>query len=592
MFGRRFFLKVLPFYKTQLMAYVRLRKETVGPNRQQVIDSYFPMFLDLFQQELANAESPIWDPNTASEPPVKPPQPQRQPQPPPPRPQVADSQKPPPQEAEKTARTTQEEECARRQQMLEKQQRELYIQQQKLNEQQRQLEQEIMLQKQQMRAVEAAKMLPPPPPAVKPTVVVAVKPPPKPEALPPATVTPEPRMTTSTPLPEPQKVVEKERPKVPSRPPSVTEITPMEEDDEDVEEEEEEEPRDADFLRPWIPAFTDDECTTMINDGWRLVQNELDPRPVFDELGKVPREAVAYKDELNGDLELGMIWLEPGEAGITEQRKLWFLQLVKICQRHLPCMPRSHVARCVFGQYHRTLVVVRNNECIAALCCRCYRRKKFAELSFVVVQTRDQSQGFGTYLMHTFFDCVKQLGIKRVIVCTDEFAAGYFKRFGFTREVSTVFPNKKDYGGVDELEGGVFYALNLDPDIVYSELFSVMKLEAAVLKMMWEYRNKMLEEVEVDGSELFLSPGTVLKTCQIPGLKKFGHNEELEKSLMERDGEVLPGACPPDSDEESGRNSSLGNTSTGSITNGKSGGSRKDGKKRERGRKVTRPDLS
>ena len=105
----------------------------------------------------------------------------------------------------------------------------------------------------------------------------------------------------------------------------------------------------------------------------------------------------------------------------------------------------------VFDPKHKTLALIKDGRPIGGICFRMFSSQGFSEIVFCAVTSNEQVKGYGTHLMNHLKDYHIRNGVFHFLTFADEFAIGYFKKQGFSKEIKlakSVYQGYiKDYEG-------------------------------------------------------------------------------------------------------------------------------------------------
>jgi histone acetyltransferase len=127
--------------------------------------------------------------------------------------------------------------------------------------------------------------------------------------------------------------------------------------------------------------------------------------------------------------------------------------LMRLFQKHLPNMPRDYIAQVVYDRTHVSIAIVKKPlEVVGGITYRPFNDRRFAEIIFCAISSDQQSQGYGSHLMAHLKDYVKATSpVMHFLAYADDFAIGFFKKQGFTEEItlskSAWVGYIKDYNG-------------------------------------------------------------------------------------------------------------------------------------------------
>ena len=81
----------------------------------------------------------------------------------------------------------------------------------------------------------------------------------------------------------------------------------------------------------------------------------------------------------------------------------------------------------------------------------------------------------------------------------DEFAVGYFKKQGFSKDLKLP---KAVYGGyIKDYEGATLMGCELNPRIVYIEFTAVVRKQKEILKKLVERKQEQIRQVQESGKD-------------------------------------------------------------------------------------------
>lgn len=83
-------------------------------------------------------------------------------------------------------------------------------------------------------------------------------------------------------------------------------------------------------------------------------------------------------------------------------------------------------------------------------------------------------------MMNHLKDYSTQQGIKHFLTYADEFAIGYFKKQGFSKDIKVARPVYAGY--IKEYEGATLMHCELHPSIVYTQFSSVLRKQKEIIK--------------------------------------------------------------------------------------------------------------
>ncbi|PKY07302.1 histone acetyltransferase GCN5 [Aspergillus campestris IBT 28561] len=141
-----------------------------------------------------------------------------------------------------------------------------------------------------------------------------------------------------------------------------------------------------------------------------------------------------------------------------------------IFQKQLPKMPKDYIARLVYDRSHLSIAIVKHPlEVVGGITYRPFNSRKFAEIVFCAISSDQQVKGYGAHLMSHLKDYVKATSpIMHFLTYADNYAIGYFKKQGFTKEITL---DKSIWMGyIKDYEGGTIMQCTMLPRIRYLEV--------------------------------------------------------------------------------------------------------------------------
>ena len=204
--------------------------------------------------------------------------------------------------------------------------------------------------------------------------------------------------------------------------------------------------------------------------------------------------------------------------------------LKNIFQKQLPKMPKEYIARLVFDRSHLSIAIIRHPlQVLGGITYKPFNERKFAEIVFCAISSDEQVRGYGAHLMNHLKDYVKNTSpIRHFLTYADNYAIGYFKKQGFTKDISGL--DKKVWMGyIKDYEGGTLMHCPMVEKIRYLDSGKILLLQEAAI------RQKISEISQTNvvrkGLEQFKDLNNIkaLNPLEdIPGLKEAGWSEEMD----------------------------------------------------------------
>lgn len=213
----------------------------------------------------------------------------------------------------------------------------------------------------------------------------------------------------------------------------------------------------------------------------------------------------------------------------TKENLIVLTGLKNIFQKQLPKMPREYIARLVFDRSHLSMAVVRKPlTVVGGITYRPFSNRGFAEIVFCAILSTEQVRGYGAHLMNHIKDYVRATSpVKHFLTYADNYAIGYFKKQGFTKDITL---DKSIWMGyIKDYEGGTLMQCSMLPSVFrYLDLSKILLLQKAAIEK--KINSRSLSHVVRPGLQVFKSKKDVeLNPQDIPGLKEAGWLEEMDK---------------------------------------------------------------
>ncbi|KAK4105642.1 histone acetyltransferase GCN5-like protein [Parathielavia hyrcaniae] len=176
-------------------------------------------------------------------------------------------------------------------------------------------------------------------------------------------------------------------------------------------------------------------------------------------------EKPAVIEERNGEIEFRVV------NNDGDRESLIILTGLKcIFQKQLPKMPKDYIARLVYDRTHLSIAIVKKPlEVVGGITYRPFKGRQFAEIVFCAISSDQQVKGYGAHLMSHLKDYVKATSdVMHFLTYADNYAIGYFKKQGFTKEIT--LDKSVWMGYIKDYEGGTIMQCTMLPRIRYLEM--------------------------------------------------------------------------------------------------------------------------
>lgn len=252
-----------------------------------------------------------------------------------------------------------------------------------------------------------------------------------------------------------------------------------------------------------------------------------------------PRDEAAKAEESRREIAFHLVGNSLTHP-VSKQSMLWLLGLHSVFAHQLPGMPKEYISQLAFDPKHKTLALVKDGRPIGGICFRTFASQGFTEIVFCAVTSSEQVKGYGTHLMNHLKDYSTQTGIRHFLTYADEFAIGYFKKQGFSKDIKVARPIYT--GFIKEYEGATLMHCELHPSIVYTQFSAIIRKQKEILKELISQRQQDVQKVHA-GLTCFQEGVRSIPVESIPGLKETGWRPQQRAP---RQGRPLEESADPD----------------------------------------------
>nr|BAP33937.1 histone acetyltransferase gcn5 [Polyandrocarpa misakiensis] len=239
------------------------------------------------------------------------------------------------------------------------------------------------------------------------------------------------------------------------------------------------------------------------------------------------RDETARQEERRGIIEFHVIAnnIETGNSS-SRQTLIWLVELQNVFSHQLPRMPREYITRLVFDPKHRTLALVKEGRVIGGVCFRMFPTQKFTEIVFCAVTSNEQVKGYGTHLMNHLKEYHIKQGVYHFLTYADEYAIGYFKKQGFSKEIK--IERSAYVGYIKEYEGATLMGCKLNPRIPYTEFSNIIRKQKEIIRKLIERKQQQVCKV-YPGLTCFKDGVRQIPIESIPGIRETGWKPPKER---------------------------------------------------------------
>uniref|UniRef100_A0A8C5AI21 Histone acetyltransferase n=1 Tax=Gadus morhua TaxID=8049 RepID=A0A8C5AI21_GADMO len=230
------------------------------------------------------------------------------------------------------------------------------------------------------------------------------------------------------------------------------------------------------------------------------------------------RDETARLEERRGIIEFHVIGNSLSQKS-NKKILMWLVGLQNVFSHQLPRMPKEYITRLVFDPKHKTLALIKDGRVIGGICFRMFPTQGFTEIVFCAVTSNEQVKGYGTHLMNHLKEYHIKHSILFFLTYADEYAIGYFKKQGFSKDIKV--PKSLYLGYIKDYEGATLMECELNPRIPYTELSHIIKRQKEIIKKLIERKQSQIRKV-YPGLTCFKEGVRQIPVESIPGIRETG----------------------------------------------------------------------
>ncbi|XP_038218966.1 histone acetyltransferase KAT2A isoform X2 [Zerene cesonia] len=234
---------------------------------------------------------------------------------------------------------------------------------------------------------------------------------------------------------------------------------------------------------------------------------------------QAPRDEAAKLEEQRKLIEFHVIG-NSLTGPVNKQTMLWLIGLHNVFSHQLPEMTKEYISQLVFDPKHKTLALIKEGRPIGGICFRTFHSQGFSEIVFCAVTSNEQVKGYGTHLMNHLKDYHIRNNILHFLTFADEFAIGYFKKQGFSKDIK--LPRAMYQGYIKDYEGATLMHCELNPRIVYTKFTSVIRRQKEIVKKLIDMRQKEVRKIH-PGLTCFKEGVRSIPVEAVAGLREAGY---------------------------------------------------------------------
>uniref|UniRef100_A0A6Q2YK22 Histone acetyltransferase n=1 Tax=Esox lucius TaxID=8010 RepID=A0A6Q2YK22_ESOLU len=241
------------------------------------------------------------------------------------------------------------------------------------------------------------------------------------------------------------------------------------------------------------------------------------------------RDETARLEERRGIIEFHVIGNSLSQKS-NKKILMWLVGLQNVFSHQLPRMPKEYITRLVFDPYHKTLALIKDGRVIGGICFRMFPTQGFTEIVFCAVTSNEQVKGYGTHLMNHLKEYHIKHNILYFLTYADEYAIGYFKKQGFSKDIKVT--KSRYLGYIKDYEGATLMECELNPRIPYTELSHIIKRQKEIIKKLIERKQSQIRKV-YPGLTCFKEGVRQIPVESIPGIRETGWKPSAKEKVKE-----------------------------------------------------------
>lgn len=231
-------------------------------------------------------------------------------------------------------------------------------------------------------------------------------------------------------------------------------------------------------------------------------------------------------EERNGEIEFRVV----NNDG-SHESYIILTGLKCIFQKQLPKMPKDYIARLVYDRTHLSMAIVKKPlEVVGGITYKPFKGRQFAEIVFCAISSDQQVKGYGAHLMSHLKDYVKATSdVMHFLTYADNYAIGYFKKQGFTKEITLDKPRWMGY--IKDYEGGTIMQCSMLPKIRYLESGRLLLKQKACVHAKIKAVSKSYEVHQPPAAWRNISKGQPLPAIDplsITAIKETGWSPDMD----------------------------------------------------------------
>ncbi|KZS93946.1 hypothetical protein SISNIDRAFT_410249 [Sistotremastrum niveocremeum HHB9708] len=233
------------------------------------------------------------------------------------------------------------------------------------------------------------------------------------------------------------------------------------------------------------------------------------------------------------ELRRGIIRIDAVSPDGNPRSLIILTGLKNLFQKQLPKMPREYIARLVYDQNSRALAIVKRGwKVVGGILFRPFPHRNFAEIVFFATASVDQVKGYGGMLMNHFKAHIKKTypGMLHFLTYADNYAVGYFKKQGFTKEITL---DRSVWAGyIKDYEGGTIMQCTMLRKVDYLQTKEILTAQREAILSKIRQKSRARTVYEPLPQFLEAPPGEAMRIDpqDVPGLRETGWTFDMAQA--------------------------------------------------------------
>ncbi|KAI9296448.1 putative histone acetyltransferase [Neoconidiobolus thromboides FSU 785] len=235
------------------------------------------------------------------------------------------------------------------------------------------------------------------------------------------------------------------------------------------------------------------------------------------------KKKLQVQEELDGLIEFKIIRNDNSPLSM-----ILLTGLKIIFQKQLPKMPKEYISRLVYDRNHTSMAIVVKNtlRVLGGITYRLFNHREFSEIVFCAIASSEQVKGYGSHLMNHLKDhTLRDTNAKHFLTYADNYAIGYFKKQGFTKEIS--LPEPIWMGYIKDYEGGTLMQCSMLPQMEYLDGNAILQLQKEIVNE--KIQTMSSSHIKYPGLNNFDDGESSVPPEAIPGLIESGYDPSKDR---------------------------------------------------------------